>query len=245
MPIIIKIIISFWWQILLLFGGLCLQVFANLQLPDIMADIINNGIGKSDMDYVWGGSMSLVRNAVTLDYTVELPGQAETVIPEIKNDPEPYNRNEDGHHDYVKKGFYDSSRLEYLQVGVRSGDSAGGARLAEAPRWGGADMADGETAVYRIKAVPEIENFDPAANANAVWEFPVTVDLTAPAVSAEIDGENLVVTVNDSHYLAYTRLEADSVLPLPAGTLAETLYYGGEGASKCCPVSGKKCSESL
>ncbi|MFV0485249.1 MAG: ABC transporter ATP-binding protein [Candidatus Saccharimonadales bacterium] len=50
---ILKIFISYWWQILLLVGGLCLQVFSSLSLPDIMSDIINNGIGKSDMDYVW------------------------------------------------------------------------------------------------------------------------------------------------------------------------------------------------
>lgn len=49
-----KIILSYWWQILLLVGGLCLQVYANLSLPDIMSDIINGGIGTGDMDYVWG-----------------------------------------------------------------------------------------------------------------------------------------------------------------------------------------------
>ena len=54
MPKIWKIILSYWWQVLLLFGGLYIQVFTNLQLPDIMANIINNGIGKSDMDFVWG-----------------------------------------------------------------------------------------------------------------------------------------------------------------------------------------------
>ncbi|MDR3298338.1 MAG: ABC transporter ATP-binding protein/permease [Candidatus Nomurabacteria bacterium] len=50
---ILKIFVSYWWQIILLLGGLCLQVFSSLSLPDIMSDIINNGIGKSDMDYVW------------------------------------------------------------------------------------------------------------------------------------------------------------------------------------------------
>lgn len=50
---ILKIILTYWWQILLLLGGLCLQVYANLSLPDIMSDIINNGIGIGEMDYVW------------------------------------------------------------------------------------------------------------------------------------------------------------------------------------------------
>lgn len=50
---VFKIFISYWWQIILLVGGLALQVFSSLSLPDIMSDIINNGIGKSDMDYVW------------------------------------------------------------------------------------------------------------------------------------------------------------------------------------------------
>jgi len=55
-----KIILSYWWQIILLFVGLVLQVFANLQLPDIMAGIINNGIGKSDMGYVWSEGLRML-----------------------------------------------------------------------------------------------------------------------------------------------------------------------------------------
>jgi ATP-binding cassette subfamily B protein len=48
-----RLFFSYWWQIILLFGGLCLQVLANLSLPDIMSNIINNGIGRGDMDFVW------------------------------------------------------------------------------------------------------------------------------------------------------------------------------------------------
>jgi len=55
-----KIILSYWWQIILLFGGLVLQVFANLQLPDIMAGIINDGIGKNDMDFVWSQGLRML-----------------------------------------------------------------------------------------------------------------------------------------------------------------------------------------
>jgi len=55
-----KIILSYWWQILLLFGALYLQVFSNLLLPDIMANIINQGIGQNNMDYVWGEGIRML-----------------------------------------------------------------------------------------------------------------------------------------------------------------------------------------
>ena len=41
------------WQAILLLGMIALQVWSSLQLPAMMADIINNGIMKSDLDYIW------------------------------------------------------------------------------------------------------------------------------------------------------------------------------------------------
>ncbi len=55
-----KIFLSYWWQIILLFLGLCLQVFANLTLPDIMSHIINEGISKQNMDLVWSQGLQML-----------------------------------------------------------------------------------------------------------------------------------------------------------------------------------------
>ena len=41
------------WQSILLLVMIGLQVWTSLQLPALMADIINEGIMKNDLDYVW------------------------------------------------------------------------------------------------------------------------------------------------------------------------------------------------
>ena len=52
----------YWWQVLLLLLATVGQVYATLQLPALMADIINNGIVPSNMDKIWqdGGLMLLL-----------------------------------------------------------------------------------------------------------------------------------------------------------------------------------------
>lgn len=59
-PKVLKIFFTYWWQILLLLLGLCLQVFSSLSLPDMMSDIINNGIGKGDIPYIWGAGLEML-----------------------------------------------------------------------------------------------------------------------------------------------------------------------------------------
>ena len=54
----------YWWQVLLLVvftGG---QVFATLQLPALMADIINKGIVAGDTGYIWQTGLIMVGIAV-------------------------------------------------------------------------------------------------------------------------------------------------------------------------------------
>ena len=54
----------YWWQVgilLLATGG---QVFATLQIPALMADIINNGIVKDDTGYIW--QQGLIMLGITL-----------------------------------------------------------------------------------------------------------------------------------------------------------------------------------
>lgn len=52
----------YWWQVLVLVLAIVGQVYATLQLPALMADIINNGIVPGDMGRVWqdGGWMLLL-----------------------------------------------------------------------------------------------------------------------------------------------------------------------------------------
>ncbi|GHU07550.1 hypothetical protein FACS189431_2270 [Alphaproteobacteria bacterium] len=60
----LKRMLPYWWQILLLFAGLIMQVWASLQLPDNMATIINDGIVGGNMDTIW--SQGLIMLGVTL-----------------------------------------------------------------------------------------------------------------------------------------------------------------------------------
>lgn len=49
-----------WWRILLLFAGLGLQVWAALELPKYMADIINNGIVGGDKSLIWQTGLQML-----------------------------------------------------------------------------------------------------------------------------------------------------------------------------------------
>lgn len=52
----------YWWQVIILLIAIGAQVYTTLQLPALMADIINNGIVPGDMGRVWqdGGWMILL-----------------------------------------------------------------------------------------------------------------------------------------------------------------------------------------
>lgn len=54
---LIRYLAPFWWQIILLLVGLALQVWSSLQLPSIMADIVNKGIVQSDQEYILNSGM--------------------------------------------------------------------------------------------------------------------------------------------------------------------------------------------
>ena len=41
------------WQAILLLISIAAQVWTGLQLPAMMADIINNGIVAGDINYIW------------------------------------------------------------------------------------------------------------------------------------------------------------------------------------------------
>lgn len=44
----------YWWQVIIILVATAAQVWSSLQLPALMADIVNEGIVKSDIGYVWG-----------------------------------------------------------------------------------------------------------------------------------------------------------------------------------------------
>ena len=48
-----KFLKPYWWQVLILIFATGGQVFATLQLPALMADIINNGIVTENTGYIW------------------------------------------------------------------------------------------------------------------------------------------------------------------------------------------------
>ncbi len=48
------------WQTILLLGTIAVQVWANLQLPAMMANIINKGIVAGDLDYIWGTGVGMI-----------------------------------------------------------------------------------------------------------------------------------------------------------------------------------------
>ena len=59
---LLRFLKPYWWQVIILLISTGGQVYATLQLPALMADIINNGIVPADMNRVWqdGGLMLLV-----------------------------------------------------------------------------------------------------------------------------------------------------------------------------------------
>lgn len=59
---LLKFLKPYWWQVLILLCATGGQVFATLQLPAMMANIINNGIVKQDIGLIWqnGGLMLLL-----------------------------------------------------------------------------------------------------------------------------------------------------------------------------------------
>lgn len=51
---------SYWWQIIILLAAVAVQVWSGIQLPAIMADIVNDGIMKGDIAYIWEAGMKMV-----------------------------------------------------------------------------------------------------------------------------------------------------------------------------------------
>ena len=59
-----KYLKPYWWQVLILLIATGGEVFGTLQIPAMMADIINNGIVKEDTGYIWQQGLIMLGIAV-------------------------------------------------------------------------------------------------------------------------------------------------------------------------------------
>lgn len=51
---------AYWWKLIILFVTIAIQVWSVMQLPAIMAQIVNNGIVAGNLDYVWEAGIRMV-----------------------------------------------------------------------------------------------------------------------------------------------------------------------------------------
>lgn len=61
---LLKYLKPYWWQVILLFATIAIQVWTGLQLPALMADIVNNGIVAQNIDYIWQAGLTMIIFAV-------------------------------------------------------------------------------------------------------------------------------------------------------------------------------------
>lgn len=54
----------YWWQVVILLGAVATQVWSALQLPALMASIVNDGIMVGNIDFVWGAGAKMVMYAL-------------------------------------------------------------------------------------------------------------------------------------------------------------------------------------
>lgn len=59
-----KYLKPYWWQVIILLASTALQVWCTLRLPELMADIINNGIVPGNTDEIWAIGLRMLILAV-------------------------------------------------------------------------------------------------------------------------------------------------------------------------------------
>lgn len=59
-----KFLKPYWWQVIILVLATAGQVWATLQLPALMASVINNGIVTGDTDYIWQVGVQMIMIAL-------------------------------------------------------------------------------------------------------------------------------------------------------------------------------------
>nr|MEE0681558.1 S8 family serine peptidase [Christensenellales bacterium] len=142
---------------------------------------------------------NLMRNAVNIEYGVEFENGEYAVLTSA---------------DCIKKGNRPDGEWLMQQMGVD---------YMTFPTWKLGALADGESAVLKVIATLDNEGYTPEANANGIWDIPVTKDLTAPEiVDVEVISGGVRITFTDAHYVAYAEASAGSQ------TIAENGYFENE-----------------
>lgn len=57
---LLKYLKPYWWQVVILLASIFLQVWGGLQLPALMADIVNQGISTSNTGFIWQTGIYMV-----------------------------------------------------------------------------------------------------------------------------------------------------------------------------------------
>ncbi len=57
---LLKYLKPYWWQVILLFATIAVQVWTGLQLPALMANIVNDGIVTGDIAYIWQTGLAMI-----------------------------------------------------------------------------------------------------------------------------------------------------------------------------------------
>ncbi|MBQ3938142.1 MAG: S8 family serine peptidase [Clostridia bacterium] len=88
---------------------------------------------------------------------------------------------------------------------LSSVEPVGGEDWSKMDAWGGEGLASGTHCILRMTGdMQSVDEFDPAANQNAVWEIPVTVDYDDPEVIYwNMHNGELNIYVSDNHYVAF------------------------------------------
>lgn len=105
---------------------------------------------------------------------------------------------------------YYTKDVGFMIKGVENGwmttvDPVGADDYSMMDPWSGSDLPDGTTVLLRMTGVMQsFDEFDPAANENAVWEIPVTIDREDPQVVYwNMQNGELNIYVSDNHYTAF------------------------------------------
>ena len=162
--------------------GLGINPYVDMTEAQFLADrgaVSPNGDGWFESINV--AYINLMRNASYAEYAVEINGSS-TVL---------------SRGTYVKKGHMPDGD-PYQQMGYN---------YMSFPTWNASALTEGQSAVIKIRADLANEGYTTEANANGVWEVPVTKDLTAPEiVSVEVIEGGVRITFTDAHYVAYAKV---------------------------------------
>ena len=180
--------------------GLGINPYVDMNEAQFLADrgaVSPNNDGSYDSINVLYAN--LMRNAANLEYGVEFENGEYAVVTSA---------------DSIKKGHRPDGEWLMQQMGVD---------YMTFPTWKLGALADGESAVLKVIATLDNEGYTPEANANGIWDIPVTKDLTAPEiVDVEVISGGVRITFTDAQYVAYAEASIGNQ------TIAENGYFENE-----------------